>query len=95
VWCHHALAIEAALDRNDGVSPRARWSLQTDRARQEIAVADRVLQAKSGRLNPTDWAELAQQAATIREQAVRKSESSEHLRADNVAKPSRDASSRH
>jgi hypothetical protein len=71
VWCHHALPIEAALDRNDGVSPRKAWSPQTDRARQEIAVADGLLEAKSGRLDPTEWAELARQAATIREQAVR------------------------
>jgi hypothetical protein len=72
VWCHHALPIEAALDRNDGVSPSwTGWSRQTDRVRQEIAVADRLLEAKSDGLNPTDWAELAQQAARIREAAVR------------------------
>jgi conjugative relaxase-like TrwC/TraI family protein len=71
VWCHHALPVEAALDRNHGVSPPAGWGRQTDRARQEIAVADRLLKAKSGGLNPTEWAELAQQAATIREQALR------------------------
>jgi hypothetical protein len=71
VWCHHALPVEAALDRNDGVSPRKGWSPQTDRARQEIAVADRLLEAKSGGLDPTVWAELAHQAATIREAAVR------------------------
>jgi conjugative relaxase-like TrwC/TraI family protein len=71
VWCHHALPIEAALDRNDGVSPRTRWSPQTDRGPQEIAVADRLLESKSGSLNPTQWAELAQHAATIREQVVR------------------------
>ncbi len=72
VWCHHALPIEAALDRNDGVSqPRTGWSQQTDRARQEVAVADRLLEAKSGAINPTEWAELALQAGTIREQALR------------------------
>jgi hypothetical protein len=71
VWCHHALPIEAALDRNDGVSSRTGWSPQTDRARQEIALADRLLGAKSGGLNPAVWAKLAQQATTIREAAVR------------------------
>jgi conjugative relaxase-like TrwC/TraI family protein len=72
VWCHHALPIEAALDRNDGVSPpRTGWSRQDDRARQEIAVADRVLEATSDAVNPAEWAELAQQAGTLREQALR------------------------
>ncbi len=72
VWCHHALTIEAAIDRNDGVSPpRTGWSRQDDRARQEIAVADRPLEAKSGAISPTEWAELAQQAGTLREQALR------------------------
>jgi hypothetical protein len=71
VWCHHALPIEAILDRNDGVSPRIVWSPQTARARQEIATADRLLRAKSGSLNPSEWAELAHQAATIREEVVR------------------------
>ena len=72
MWCHHALPIEAALDRNDGVSPpRTGWSRQNDRARQEIAVADRLLEAKSGAINPTEWAELALQAGTLREQALR------------------------
>jgi conjugative relaxase-like TrwC/TraI family protein len=72
VWCHHALPIEAALDRNDGVIPSwTGWSRQTDRARQEIALADRLLETQWGDPDPTEWAELAQQAATIREQAVR------------------------
>jgi hypothetical protein len=72
VWCHHALPIEAALDRNDGVSPpRTGWSRQDDQARQEIAVADRLLEGKSCATSPTEWAELAQQARTIREQALR------------------------
>jgi hypothetical protein len=72
VWCHHGLPIEAALDRNDGVTPFwTGWSQETDRARQEIAGADRLPQVRSGSLNPTEWAELAQQAATIREQAFR------------------------
>jgi hypothetical protein len=72
VWCHHALPIEAALDRNDGVIPsRTGWSPQTDRTRQEIAVADRLLQAKSGSHHPNEWAELAQQAARIRAAALR------------------------
>jgi hypothetical protein len=72
VWCHHALAIEAALDRNDGVSPPwTGWSRRTDAARQEIAIADRLLEPKSNNLNPSDWAELSRQAAMIRKQALR------------------------
>jgi hypothetical protein len=72
VWCHHALPIEAALDRNDGATPFwTGWSRHTDRVRQEIAVADRLLEAKSGGLDPTVWAELAHQAAIIRDAALR------------------------
>jgi conjugative relaxase-like TrwC/TraI family protein len=72
VWCHQALPIEAALDRNDGVSPTwTGWSRHVARARQEIAVADRVLQATHGTVNPAEWADLAQQAGTLREQALR------------------------
>jgi hypothetical protein len=72
VWCHLALPIEAALDHNDGVSPpRTGWSQRDDRARQEIAVANRLLEAKSAVTNPTEWAELAQEAGTLREQALR------------------------
>jgi hypothetical protein len=71
VWCHHALTTEAALDRNDGVSPPwTGWSQQTDRARQEIKIADQLLEVEPGGLKPTEWAELAQQAAKIREQAL-------------------------
>jgi hypothetical protein len=62
VWCHHALPVEAVLDRNDGVSPPwTGWSQQTDRARREIKIADRLLQVESGGIN----------AATISEQALR------------------------
>jgi hypothetical protein len=72
VWCDHALPVEAVLDRNDGVSPP--WtglSQQTDRARREIKIADRLLQVESDGIGPAEWAELAQQAATMREQALR------------------------
>ena len=72
VWCHHALPIEAALDRNDGFGPpQTGRSRQNDQARQEIAVADRLLEAKSAVTNPTAWAELARQAGTLREHALR------------------------
>ena len=72
VWCHHALPVEAALDRNDGVSPPwTGWSKQADRACCEIKIADQLLQVESGGINPTQWAELAEQAATIREQALK------------------------
>jgi hypothetical protein len=72
VWCHHALDIEAAVDRNDGRSPPwTGWSPQTDLARHQIAIADRVLQASSDRPGPTEWAELAQQAGTVLDQVRR------------------------
>ena len=64
VWCHHALPVEAALDRNDGVSPPwTGWSQQTDRARREIKIADRLLQVESDGVNPAEWAEVAQRLA--------------------------------
>jgi hypothetical protein len=66
VWCHHALDIEAVLDRNDGHRPSwTGWSPQTDRARHQIAVADRVLQASNDWPQPAEWAELAERAGTI------------------------------
>ena len=72
VWCHHALPVEAALDRNDGVNPPwTGWSRQTDRARREIKIADQLLQVESDGVNPADWAEMAQSAGTIREQDLR------------------------
>ncbi len=72
VWCHYALDIEADLDRNDGASPPwTGWSPQTDLARRQIAIADRVLQASSERPGPTEWAELAQQAGIVLDQLLR------------------------
>jgi hypothetical protein len=72
VWCHHALGIEAALDRNDGRSPAwTGWSPRTDQARRQIAVAGRVLRASSDRVGPGEWAELAQRAGAILDQARR------------------------
>jgi conjugative relaxase-like TrwC/TraI family protein len=66
VWCHYALDIEAAVDRNDGRSPtRTGWSPLTEQARRQIAVADRVLQVSSDRLGPAEWAELARRAGAI------------------------------
>jgi hypothetical protein len=66
VWCHHALDIEAAVDRNDGRSPPwTGWSPQTDWARRQIAIADQLLEASSDRPGPTEWAELAQQAGAV------------------------------
>jgi conjugative relaxase-like TrwC/TraI family protein len=72
VWCHHALDIEAVLDRNDGRSPAWNgWSPQTDRARHEIVVADRVLEASSDRPQAAEWSELAEHAGTILDQIRR------------------------
>ena len=72
VWCHHALPLEEFLDRKDGIGPPwTGWSQQADRARREIKIADRLLQVEPSGINAAAWAELAQQAATIREQAVK------------------------
>ena len=72
VWCHHALDVEAALDRNDGRAPAwAGWSPQSDRARHQIAVADRVLQASDPHPQPTEWAALAVQARSVLDHARR------------------------
>jgi hypothetical protein len=71
VWCHYALDIEAALDQNDGaLPPWTGWSPQTDLARRQIAIADRVLEASSERPGPTEWAELAEQAAAVFDQVL-------------------------
>ncbi|MGP8209170.1 MAG: hypothetical protein ACLQVK_24460 [Acidimicrobiales bacterium] len=68
----HALDIEAALDQDDGaISPWTGWSPQTDLARRQIAIADRVLQASSDRPGPTEWAELARQAGAVFDQVLR------------------------
>jgi hypothetical protein len=72
VWCHHALDIETAVDRSDGRSPG--WSGQSQQAREarrQIAVADRVLRVATDRLRPSEWAELAQQAGAVLDQARR------------------------
>ncbi|MDA8044806.1 MAG: AAA family ATPase [Actinomycetota bacterium] len=72
VWCHHALDIEAILDRNDGRSPAwTGWSPHTDRARRQIAVADRVLETRTAWPQPAEWAELAEQAGAILDQTQR------------------------
>jgi hypothetical protein len=70
-WCHDALDIEAAVDRNEGRIPAwSGWSQQTDRASHEIAVADRVLEASSDRADPIEW-QLARQAGIVLEQVRR------------------------
>jgi hypothetical protein len=71
VWCHHALAVEALLDRNDGVIPPSTHSQRNVRARQDIALADRCLNTASHTSDPTEWAELAQQAAALRDELHR------------------------
>jgi hypothetical protein len=72
VWCHHALRIEALLDRNDGTTPaRTGPSRSNDRARQEITIADRLLEARDCPSDPVEWAKLADQATGLREAAHR------------------------
>ncbi|HTW10614.1 MAG TPA: MobF family relaxase [Acidimicrobiales bacterium] len=71
VWCHYALGIEATLDRNDGRSPH--WtglSQQMQAAKKQIAVADQLLET-SIELEPAEWANLALEAANLRERVHR------------------------
>jgi len=72
VWCHHALPIEAVLDRNDGIDPRwTGWSPNAERAKKEIAIAEQYLECKAEPINPSDWSALAQQASTIYDDMLR------------------------
>jgi len=67
VWCHCALGDEAMLGHNDGASPPwTGWSQETQAAREEIAVADRLLEIR-GEPGPEGWADLAREAAIVRE----------------------------
>ncbi len=66
VWCHHALGIEAELDRHDGdIGGR---SAHDDRARQEIAVADKLLPTEGDQPGTATWAELAGRASSTLDQ---------------------------
>lgn len=72
VWCHHALPVEAVLDRNDRVNPRwTGWSPNAERVKREIAIADQHLEAKTEAIHPSDWSALAQQANTIYDHMLR------------------------
>jgi conjugative relaxase-like TrwC/TraI family protein len=71
VWCHHAVAIEAVLDRNDSATLASTHSQHTARARQDIALADRCFDTSIDSSDPTEWAKLAQQAATLRDELHR------------------------
>ena len=72
VWCHHALGIEAVLDRSDGLGRAAHGqSPAMARARQEVAIADRLLHSSADLADPAGWAELAGQAAALRNEAQR------------------------
>ena len=72
VWCHHALGIEAVLDRSDalGAPPTGR-SPAMARARQDVAIADRLLQSTADVADPAGWAELTDWAAALRKEAQR------------------------
>ena len=72
VWCHHALGIEAVLDRNDGIRlPATGGSLATGQARQEVVIADRLLRSSADLADPASWANLAVQAAALRHEVQR------------------------
>ncbi len=72
VWCHHALGIEAVLDRNDALgAPAPGQSSAMARARQEVAIADRLLHSSADLADPAGWAKLAGQAAALRNEAQR------------------------
>jgi hypothetical protein len=68
----HGLRIEVVLDRNDGTTPARTVSTRTNqRARQEISIADRLLETRDYPSDPVEWAKLADQAAGLREAAHR------------------------
>ncbi len=72
VWCHHALGIEAVLDRSDGLgAPPSGRSPVMGRAHQEVAIADKLLHASVDLADPAGWADLAGQAAALRNEAER------------------------
>ncbi len=72
VWCHYALGIEAVLDCSDASgSPPTRQSPIMRRARQEVAIADRLLGFNADLAEPVSWAELAGHAAVLRTEAQR------------------------
>jgi hypothetical protein len=72
VWCHHALGIEAVLDRSDALGASPTWhSPAMGRARQEVAIADRLLHSDADPADPAAWAERAAQAAALRNELQR------------------------
>ena len=72
VWCHHALGIEAVLDRSDALGvPPSGQSPAMGRARQDVAIADRLLGSSTDLADPAGWAELAGQAVALRTEAQR------------------------
>jgi conjugative relaxase-like TrwC/TraI family protein len=72
VWCHYALNLEAARDRNDGHNPPwAGRGPEANQARYQMAIADRVLQAGNDRSGPSEWAELANNAAAVLHEVLR------------------------
>ena len=101
VWCHHALAIEAILDRTNSTTLASTPSQYTARARQEITLADRRLDTSVVSSDPAEWAKLAQQAATLRDEVHRNvklqaaidrriaqtQQAQRHPEIDNVATP--------
>ena len=71
VWCHHALDIEATIDRSGGRIPAwIGWSPQNDWVRRQIAVADRLLESSNDLAGPAQWTELAQQAGAVLSELV-------------------------
>jgi hypothetical protein len=71
VWCHHALRIESVFDHNDGTPIGTGSSRSNQRARQEITIADRLLEASNHVSDPAEWATLSDQATGLREAAHR------------------------
>lgn len=72
VWCHHALDIEATIDRSGGRIPAwIGWSPQNDWVRRQIAVADRLLESSNDLAGPAQWAELALQAGAVLDEVRR------------------------
>ena len=67
VWCHHALGIEATLDRERSAQALRGKADRWKQARQQIWAADRVLQRGPEEPGPGGWATMAGDASRVLE----------------------------
>jgi hypothetical protein len=73
-WCRRSARCRSALrevDRNNSATLASTHSQRTAHARQEITLADRRLDTGIDSSDPAEWAKLAQQGATLRDEPHR------------------------